>query len=65
MYEKKALNFPQSFYIFRNRPSVYITGGPAKLVKFDKGFSPDTCLRNLKKLCTYFIYVVGYESLPQ
>lgn len=60
----KKHHFPQSILIFLAMAlSFYNTDGPANWVIFDKDISPDTCLRNLKEFCTYFIDVDGNGSL--
>lgn len=59
----KKAPFQQICSIFIIGPSVYETDRPASGGKFDKDTSSDTCLRNKKKICTYFIYVVGHGSL--
>lgn len=62
MYEKAPFSAIGS--IFSNDPSFYNTDGPPNRVKFDENISLDTYLKNMKKFCTHFIYLVGYGPLP-
>lgn len=62
MYEKTPFSAISSIFI--SDPSCYNTDRPASWVKYHKNISSYTCLRNIKKICKYFIFVVGYGLLP-
>lgn len=61
MYEK-VLFFVIGF-IFSNDFSFYNIDGLFNRVKFDEKIFLDICLKNMKKFCMYFIYLVGYGLL--
>lgn len=59
---RKVLFFVIGF-IFSNDFSFYNIDGLVNRLKFDKNIFLDICLKNMKKFCMYFIYLVGYGLL--